>query len=402
MPWQVCCRSSSPPTPTCPADRQYIQLEESVTGPVRSPAQLFAALVEEEGWALEYDRVRLSDGGGAVRVGEVDALLQRLRAVEEGSALIVSDWMGKEQATFAGTIALLLAKMKAGAEQVEEEKEEGGEEKAEETDEAAEGKEETEEAEKAEEEEKEEKVEQTEKADKEQEAEAEVKTEEDGEQSKSEGDKVETNEASEEPKTTEDKPATAEVTETAAADSEQPQAATTEPEPLAQQAQPPAEPTPPVTRVLTTDERISLMRQGQYTAITTLLPLLPVPSPTKLKATVDATIDRVAAMVNTREAIMAAWERFEAVEDKSGVQGRGWIAVGREGVERYAWLLVVYAYLLDSGKKVVAAAAGGDEAEADGGEAEAVPVVTFAAWLQGKPQLLQTIRAEVDSFVWNV
>lgn len=392
-----------------PSERQFIQLEESVAGPVRSPAQLFTALVEEEGWQLEYDRLRLTDG--AVRVAEVDAILQRLRVVEDGTALIISDWMGKEQATFAGTITLLLAKIKAGPEEAEEEKteEEAGEEKTEEAEEASEEKEETEEAEKAEEEEDKEEAEEekAEKADKEQEADSEEKTE-DGEQpttdASAESDKPESDAASEQP-ATEDKPAAAEGAETAeAAVSEQPPAAATEvvtaaaePQSQTEEAQPPTEPAAPV-KVLTTEERIALMRSGQYAAINALLPLLPVPSATKLKTAVDGVIDRVSAMVNMRESIIAAWERFEATEDKDGQQGKGWVQLGREGVEHYAYLLVVYAYLLDTSKKPAAAA---DEAEADS-EVEAAPVVPFAAWLQGKPQLQQTIRAEVDSFLWNV
>jgi len=398
------------------SERQYIQLEEAVAGPVRSAAQLFAALVEEEGWSLEYDRLRLTDG--SVRVAEVDALLQRLRAVEDGSAVIVSDWMGKEQATFAGVIALLLAKVKAGPEEVEEEKEETGEEKTEEAEETTEAKEdEGEEAEKEEAEKDENAEEETEEAEKEQEAEqSEEKTEEEAEKpaadETADSDKAESGDASEQPSTTEDKPA-GEGAEAATADSEQPNAAPeaaettaeqhpstepTQPTETTAEVQPPAEPAQPV-KVLTTEERIALMRSGQYAAINALLPLLPVPSAAKFKAAVDSTIDRVSTMVNVRETIIAAWERFEASEDKDSQQGKGWIQLGREGVERYAYLLLVYAYLLDTNKKPAAAA---DEAEADSGEAEAAPVVTFAAWLQDKPQLLQIIRAEVDSFLWNV
>ena len=156
-------------------------------------------------------------------------------------------------------------------------------------------------------------------------------------------------------------------------------------------------------RALTTEERVALMRSGQYAAINALLPLLPAPSAAKLKAAVDGAIDRVSTMVNAREAIAAAWERFEAAEDKEGAQGKGWLQLGREGVERYAYLLLVYAYLLDTSKKPAAEAAEAEaEAEAEGGEAEAAPVVTFAAWLQGRPQLLQTVRLGVDSFLWNV
>jgi hypothetical protein len=114
---------------------------------------------------------------------------------------------------------------------------------------------------------------------------------------------------------------------------------------------------------------------------------------------VDAAVDRVSAMVNVREAIIAAWERFEASEDKEGQQGKGWIQLGREGIERYSYLLLVYAYLLDTNKQPAAAA---EETETDSGEAEAAPILTFAAWLQSRPQLLQIIRSEVDSFLWNV
>ena len=389
-----------------PSERQYIQLEEAVAGPVRSSAQLFAALVEEEGWQMEYDRLRLTDG--SVRVTEVDALLQRLRAVEEGTAIIVSDWMGKEQATFAGVIALLLAKVKAGQEEAEEEKEESAEEKTEEAAEASDEKEEGEETAKAEEKE-EGGEEQTEEADKEQDAETEEKTEEAKEakaEETAESEKTEPTDASEQPSTTEDKPASAEGTEPPTATEateptaeQQPQTEQTQPAETTAEKESPAEVEQQPVKVLAAEERIALMRSGQYAAINALLPLLPVPSAAKFKAAVDATVDRVSAMVNVREAIIAAWERFEASEDKEGQQGKGWIQLGREGIERYSHLLLVYAYLLDTNKKPAAAT---EEAGADSGEAEAVPVVTFAAWLQSRPQLLQIIRSEVDSFLWNV
>ena len=134
------------------------------------------------------------------------------------------------------------------------------------------------------------------------------------------------------------------------------------------------------------------MRSGQYAAINALLPLLPASSAAKFKSAVDGTIDRVSAMVNVREAIMAAWERFEALEDKDGPQGKGWVQLGRDSLERYAYLLLVYAYLQDTNKKP-AAAAEEAEVEADGGEAEAVPVVSYAGWLQGRPQLLEVLAS---------
>ena len=410
-----------------PSERQYIQLEEAVAGPVRSPAQLFAALVEEEGWQLEYDRLRLTDG--SVRVAEVDALLQRLRAAEDGTALIVSDWMGKEQSTFAGVIALLLAKVKAGPDEAEQkESEEAAEKAAEEAaeDEAEEKEDKDEEAEEAEkaDEKGEDEQSATEEADDEKEAAAEseeksTEAADEVEQPKAEetaeSDQTELNDASEQPSAAEDKPISAEATEAPAAESEQPAAgaeptiaaAEQEQQPAAEQSQPAetaAEPQPPVepqqpVKVVTTEERIALMRSGQYAAINALLPLLPVPSPAKHKAAVDGIIDRVSTMVNVREAIIAAWERYEALDDKDSQQGKGWIQLGRECIERYAYLMLVYAYLVDTSPEPAPA---GDEAVADSGEAETVAVVPLAGWLQRRPHLLQCIRAEVDSFLWNV
>ena len=202
-----------------PSERQYIQLEEAVAGPVRSSAQLFAALVEEEGWQLEYDRLRLTDG--SVRVAEVDALLQRLRAAEDGTAVIVSDWMGKEQATFAGVIALLLIKVKAGTEEAEEEKaEETGEEKeTEETEVASEESEAVDEAKQPEEKD-EDGEQQTDEADKEQDAETEEKTEQSEEpkaEETAESDKTDSGDAREQTSGTEHKQANAEESTEAAA-----------------------------------------------------------------------------------------------------------------------------------------------------------------------------------------
>ena len=378
-------------------DRRHIAMEEEVAGAARSTKAAVAALVEEEGLAVRYERVRMGEG----RVGweDVQAVWEALSGVEEGTAVLVSDWMGRENATLVGVLGVLMGKIKAGEGDEPTKEEETAEDKDDQQQpadaEASNGGDEGDKVEKDDEEEDEDEKEE------EKEEEAEDKEEKTADPATETTTEVDPASQAETKPETHSETSGETTTETAVPTEQPPSTDEAVPVSAVAAAEIPAEASIPTEAAapapveaapvpLTNEERAALLKAGQYALVTRLLAAVG-PFAVKAKTLVDASADSASAMIHLRECVCYAWEQW-----RDG-QRREWVDKGRTYAQRYAVAIVAAAWALEGRQQPAQPEPAADAEE----EATPVPTITLAQWLQARPAISALIAEELSTFLFN-
>ena len=417
-----------------PLDRRCLQSQDDVSGAaVRSSRQIFTALAEDDGLPVEYARLP--------PLQDVDGLCSALRPVlaDAAAAVVISDWMGKETATWVAVLALLLIKLRdGGLEQDEAEAESDGKEAAEDGQPEKDGEEKADEQQEETQQEEPDAQEEEEKQQDEHEDEQEKEQEEQEEEQAAEEEKqapaaaesgedgagepaaaaesapVDGSEAQNEAQqgssggaeaAAADSPPAAASAEATATEVVPADAAAAIPSAAADAS--PAAAAPPAPLPLTAEEKARLMRGGSYAAVSRLLSLLGAEG-VKAKAAVDAAADAAAGMLNVRECVRWAFEQWEAEAEaeRAGDRGRLWLRLGRDWLQRYCSLITLTVWLRQdaaASRKAQAAAAAADaEEEAAEDSSEQAASLRFSDWLAARPDVTTAMTEELQAFVFNV